>query len=184
MKKLLLACALISGSAFSANYTIDSYHADLRFNIDHFGTSTNSASIHGLTGQLQFDRQAKTGSIEIVVPLDKLTSGNADFDKHLKSADIFNVEKNKDFTFKSTAFEFDGDKVKAVKGDLTLNGKTNPVVLEATKFNCYDNPMLKKEVCGGDFVAKIDRTQWDINFLSDVVTKEVEIFVRVEAAKD
>ena len=47
-------------------------------------------------------------------------------------------------------------------GKLTLKGKTHPVVLKATKFNCYVNPMFKREVCGGDFETTIQRSQWGI----------------------
>jgi len=36
-------------------------------------------------------------------------------------------------------------------------------LLKATNFNCYDSPMLKREVCGGDFEATLDRSQFGMN---------------------
>ena len=62
----------------------------------------------------------------------------------------------------SDKFVFNGDKVSEVHGKLTLKGKTHPVVLKAMKFNCYINPLFKREVCGGDFETNILRSQWDI----------------------
>ena len=62
----------------------------------------------------------------------------------------------------SDKFVFNGDKVSEVQGQLTLKGKTHPVVLKALKFNCYINPLIKREVCGGDFETTIMRSQWDI----------------------
>ena len=53
---------------------------------------------------------------------------------------------------------FDGDKVKSVSGTLTLAGQTQPVTLTASNFNCYQNPMLKREVCGGDFETTLVRS--------------------------
>ena len=41
-------------------------------------------------------------------------------------------------------------------------GQTHPVVLKANKFNCYINPLFKREVCGGDFETTIQRSQWGV----------------------
>jgi polyisoprenoid-binding protein YceI len=38
---------------------------------------------------------------------------------------------------------FDGDKLKEVTGQLTLNGKTHPITIKANKFTCYESPMLQ-----------------------------------------
>ena len=44
--------------------------------------------------------------------------------------------------------------------------------------------MKKVEVCGGDFSAKLDRTQWGVDYLVDAgMTKEVDIVIQIEAAK-
>jgi polyisoprenoid-binding protein YceI len=81
-------------------------------------------------------------------------------------------------------FSFNGDKVSEVAGTMTLLGKTNPVVLKATQFNCYQNPMLKREVCGGDFETTIDRTAYGMNYGVDWgFPKNVRIVVQVEAVK-
>ena len=184
MKKILWALALTLGTASAASYKIDSHHANLRFHIDHFGTSTNSAGIYGLEGTVDFDAAAKTGAVALSIPLDKISSGHPDFDAHLKSPDIFNVAQNKEIKFKSTAFEFDGEKVKSVKGDLTLNGKTHPITLNATKFNCYDSPLRKTQVCGGDFETVLDRSQWGIDCLIDKgMSKDEKVVIQIAAAK-
>ena len=161
MQKILLAAALAAAAAAAsaAQYEIDPFHSNARFEIDHFGTSTNVGGIYKVTGNVQFDPAKKTGSVEAVLPLANLQSSSDEFTKHLKSADIFNAEKYPEIRFASTKFIFDGKKVSAVQGNLTLLGQTHPVVLKASKFNCYQNPMKKVEVCGGDFAATIDRTQ-------------------------
>jgi len=57
-------------------------------------------------------------------------------------------------------FDFSGDKVTQVTGNLTLMGQTHPITLKASNFNCYDNPKHKREVCGGDFETTLDRSQF------------------------
>ena len=67
---------------------------------------------------------------------------------------------------------------------ITLLGKTAPVTLKATQFNCYDSPMLKREVCGGDFETTIDRTQWGMNYgVEWGFPKNVRLVVQIEAVK-
>ncbi|SSY80760.1 YceI family protein [Alysiella crassa] len=187
MKRILLASiiALSAATASAASYKIDSAHTNARFEIDHFGTSSNVGGIYGLEGKLDFDLAKRTGSIDVKLPLANLQTGSQHFTDHLKSADLFNAEKFPEMRFQSTKFVFSGKKVKAVQGKLTLLGKTHPVTLTATKFNCYQSPMLKTQVCGGDFTTTIDRSKWGMNYLVDVgMTKKVKLNIQIEAGKE
>ena len=63
-------------------------------------------------------------------------------------------------------------------------GKTHPVTLKATKFNCYQNPMLKREVCGGDFETSIKRSQWRASYgLNYVFADDIRMMIKEEASK-
>lgn len=166
------------------SYTLDPNHANVRFAIDHFGTTTNQGAFYGLTGDMTFNPAKKTGSIDVVIPMNNLETGNKHFTDHLKSKDFFNAEQYPTAEFKSTKFYFNGDKVSKVTGNLTLLGKTNPVTLTATKFNCYDSPMLKTQVCGGDFETTINRTKWGMDgYVKMGFSKNVKLNIQVEASK-
>lgn len=179
----LLAVMCATGAA-AAEYKIDSNHANARFAANHFGTSTNTGGFYGLSGTVQYDPKAQTGSVDIVIPLSTLNTGLPGFDKHLKSKDFFNAEKYPEMRFQSTKWHFQDGKVTAVDGNLTLLGKTQPVSLKAKQFNCYNSPMLKAQVCGGDFEAVIDRTQWGMDYgVAYGLTKEVKLDIQIEAAK-
>lgn len=74
--------------------------------------------------------------------------------------------------------------VDSVTGQFTLMGKTHPVTLKATKFNCYQNPMLKREVCGGDFETSIKRSQWGASYgLNYGFADDMRLVIQVEAVK-
>ena len=84
----------------------------------------------------------------------------------------------------SSKFLFNGDKVSAVEGNLTLLGKTQAVTLKANQFNCFESPIFKREVCGGDFEATIDRTAFGVNYGIDWgFPKNVRLVLQVEAVK-
>ena len=180
------AVALLAGtvSAHAASYAIDPTHTFVTFEIAHFGTSTNRGRFDKKEGAVEFDRAAKTGKVEIVIDTTSINTGTAAFNKHLQSADLFDSAKYPTLKFVADKFTFSGDKVTEVVGNLTLLGKTNPVTLKATNFNCYDSPMLKREVCGGDFETTLDRTQFGMNYGIDWgFPKNVRLLVQVEAVK-
>ncbi len=59
-----------------------------------------------------------------------------------------------------------------------------PVTLKASNFNCYMNPMLKREVCGGDFETTLKRSQWGMSCGLDMgVPDDVRLLIQVEAIK-
>lgn len=173
-----------SAQAQSATYAIDPTHTFVTFEIPHFGVSTNRGRFDKKSGTVQLDKAGKSGKVEITLETGSINSGTAAFDKHLQSKDFFNAAEFPTAKFVADKFTFNGDKVSEVAGTLTLLGKTNPVTLKATNFGCYENPMLKREVCGGDFETVLVRSQygmgWGLNFgFSD----NVKLVIQVEAIK-
>ncbi|CAN7394256.1 YceI family protein [Acidovorax sp. Leaf73] len=178
------ATAMTAGAAQAANYAIDPTHTFVTFEISHFGATTNRGRFDKKQGTVEFDRAAKTGKVDITIDTTSVNTGTPPFDKHLQSADLFDAAKHPTIKFVSDKFSFNGDKVSEVTGQLTLLGKTAPVTLKATQFNCYDSPMLKREVCGGDFETTIDRTQWGMNYgVEWGFPKNVRLVVQIEAVK-
>jgi polyisoprenoid-binding protein YceI len=171
----LAAAALLSSGlahAEPATYAIDPTHTFATFEIGHFGASTNRGRFDKKAGSVTLDKAAKTGKVEITIDTTSINSGTAAFDKHPT------------MSFVGDKFTFDGDKVMAVAGTLTLLGKTAPVTLKASQFACYQNPMLKREVCGGDFETTVDRTVFGMNYGVDWgFPKNVRVVVQVEAVK-
>ena len=171
--------------AAPATYAIDPTHTFATFEIDHMGATTNRARFDKKQGTVEFDREGKAGKVEVTLDMTSVNSGTPNFDKHLQSADIFNAAKFPTAKFVSDKFVFDGDKVKEVTGQLTLLDKTQPVTFKANKFNCYPSPMLqKREVCGGDFEATIDRTAFGLDYgVNFGAAKQVRLVLQIEAVK-
>ncbi|MCX8520505.1 MAG: YceI family protein [Rhodoferax sp.] len=190
MKKTIVALATASAlfatmsHAQSASYALDPAHTYVIFEISHFGTSTNRGRFDKKEGTVQLDKAAKTGKVEVTIDSTSISTGSEAFNKHLRSADLFDAEKYPTIKFTGDKFTFNGDKVSQITGNLTLLGKTREVTLKATQFNCYTNPMLKRETCGGDFETTIDRTQFGMNYGLDWgFPKEVRLVIQAEAIK-
>ena len=183
---LAAAATLATGIAQAepANYAIDPTHTFVTFEISHFGAAVNRGRFDKKQGSVQLDKAAKSGKVEITFDMTSVNTGTPSFDKHLQSADLFNAAQHPTMKFVADKFVFNGDKVASVEGQLTLLGKTGPLTLKANQFACYDSPMLKREVCGGDFEGTIDRTQWGMNYgVEWGFPKNVRLVVQVEAVK-
>ena len=180
----LAALSMGTAQAQSATYVLDPTHTFVTFEIGHFGTSTNRGRFDKKEGTVQFDRAGKTGKVDLTIDATSISTGTPPIDKHLQSADLFNAAKFPTIQFSADQFRFNGDKVSEVAGKLTLLGQTHPVTLKANTFNCYQSPMLKREVCGGDFETTIDRTQWGMDYgVSFGMPKTVRLIVQAEAIK-
>lgn len=187
MKTLLAVAALglaLNAQAQNATYAIDPTHTFVYFEVGHYGTSTNRGRFDRKEGSVQLDRAARSGRVEVSFELASVSTGVPMLDKHLLSGDFFDSARYPNATFVGDKFSFDGNKVVQVSGNLTLRDKTVPVVLKATRFNCYLNPLLRRETCGGDFETTIKRSQWGMRWGLDAgVPDEVRLLVQVEAIK-
>ena len=180
------AALLAAGAAQAepATYNVDPTHSAVVYEIPHFGTSTNRGRWQAKEGTVQFDKAAKTGKVEVTLDTSTVSSGVAQLDKHLQGKDFFDVAQYPTAKFVGDKFTFNGDKVSEISGTLTMLGKTQPITLKATNFNCYQSPMLKREVCGGDFETTIQRSQWGVNWgLNMGFSDAVHLLVQVEAIK-
>ncbi len=181
---LLLALGFQAGaSAQSVRYNLDPTHTFVTFEVTHFGTSTNRGRFDRKEGFVELDTQAKKGKVEVSIDMKSINTGTPKFDSHLLSKDFFRADEFATARFTGENFTFDGDKVSAVAGQLTMLGKTQPLTLKARHFNCFDHPMLKKQVCGGDFEATLERSQWGMTGLLPMVPDTVRLVIQVEGVK-
>jgi polyisoprenoid-binding protein YceI len=178
----LLAAASLA-QAESVTYAVEPMHTYVTFEVRHFGTSTNRGRFDKKDGSITLDRAAKTGRADITIDTASISSGLALFDGHLRGDNFLRVKEFPSARFTGNQFSFDGDKVSAVSGTLSLLGKTLPITLNATHFNCYDNPMLKREVCGGDFEATLQRSAYGMSYGLPGIPDSVKLVIQIEAVR-
>ena len=189
MTRTLIASALLTSLVATAaqaaptTYAIEPTHTFVTFEAKHFGTSTNRGRFDKKSGSVTIDTEAKTGQVDITIEMGSINTGTAPFDGHLKGKDFFNAEAFPQATFKSTKVVFEGDKVSSVVGNLTLLGKTQTVVLKANHYGCYDNPMLKRQVCGGDFETTIQRGDFGMTYGLPFIPNDIKLVIQVEAVR-
>jgi polyisoprenoid-binding protein YceI len=164
-------------------WTIDPTHTEVGFVARHLMVSKVRGSFSEVSGSVTVDDDVAQSTAEVVVQLASVSTGTADRDTHLRSADFFDVENHPTMTFRSTAF--DGS---TLRGDLTIKGVTKPVELDiefgGTATDPYGNEKAAFEATG-----EVDRTEWGLTWNAPLekggvlVSEKVKLAIDVQLAK-
>ena len=139
MKKQLLS-ALIGASllapmaASAADYVIDreGAHASITFKVSHLGYSYVVGRFNDFSGDFSYDAAKPTAAkVNVTVNTLSVDSNHAERDKHIRSADFLNTSQFAQATFTSTTVEDKGNGDLVINGNLTLNGVTKPLAINA-----------------------------------------------------
>lgn len=164
------------------SYVIDITHTAVFYEYPHLELSTNRGRFAVKGGTVQLDRGGHSGRVDLTIDTSVVDSGVALMNKRMQGPDLFNSADFPTGHFVADRFDFDGDRLVAVQGQLTLLGRSNPVTLSALRFNCYLNPLLKRRTCGGDFDTTIVRSQWGLTWGLDMgMPDPVHLLLQVEA---
>jgi polyisoprenoid-binding protein YceI len=186
MKLQILIATLLAATATSsiaATYNLDPTHTYPSFEADHMGLSVWRGKFDKTSGTVSFDAAAKTGSLDVKIDASSIDFGLEAMNKHAKEDSMFNVAKFPTITYTSKSFKFEGDKLVAVDGELTLLGVTKTVALKVNKFKCIMHPRYKKEVCGADATAEFKRSDFGLNYGLPNFSPEVKLAIQIEAIK-
>jgi len=187
MKKILaLVCATaLSGAACAApeTYTIEPTHSLPRFEYNHLGYSIQLSRFDKISGTITLDHAARTGAVDVTIDARSVNTGYALFNEHIQGDELFATAKYPTIAFKSDKVKFDGDKVAAVDGELTIKGVTRPVTLTVNSFHCMPHPMVKKDACGATATARVKRSEFNMSKGVPYVSDEVTLTLPVEAIK-
>lgn len=190
-KRLALAAAFAATSSLAVaapvSYRIDPTHTDVIASWSHLGFSNPIAHFGQVDGTIVYDAQdIAASSVSVTIPLAGLNSHVPAFDKHLRSADLFDAEKHPAITFRSTKVESAGAGRLRVTGDLTVKGVTRPAVLDVTLNKVGEHPMKKVPTIGFDATTTLKRSEFGIAYAVPAVSDEVRIRITTEAsvAKD
>jgi polyisoprenoid-binding protein YceI len=185
---LSLSGLLATTAALAApvKYAIDSNHTYPSFEADHFGgLSVFRGKIKSTSGTVMLDKEAATGTLDVVMDMSTIDFGNDKLNDHSKKKEMFDVEKFPKATYSGKLTGFKNGQPTEVDGNLTLHGVTKPVKLKLNSFKCITDMMSKKERCGADASGMINREDFGVSFGKDMGFKmDVKLLVQVEALRE
>lgn len=166
-------------------YALDTNHTSVHFAVSHNDISYVRGRFAKLRGNVQYDAQAKTGSMVISVQTNSVDTGNTAVDNVLRSDQFLDADSYPEVHFTSDRFVFEDSKLVAIEGRLLLHGAERPVRLEARRFVCKEVPLglLRRYVCGGDFRLVLKRSEFGMTRFLPEVGDEVELEISGEAPR-
>jgi polyisoprenoid-binding protein YceI len=182
---IALAAVTTAAVAAPVTYQADPEHTYPSFEADHFGgMSVWRGKFKSTTGTVVLDREAKTGTVDMVIDTSSIDTGHDKLNTHLKSSDagMFDTAKFPTATYKGKLVNFKDGAPTEVVGELTLHGVTKPVTLTIRSFKCMPHPMKKKEFCGADAVTTIHRDDFGVDWGKAFGFKmDVKLAIQIEA---
>ncbi|GGH93795.1 YceI family protein [Pseudomonas fluvialis] len=182
---LTLGAALFAGQALAADYAIDKpgQHAFINFKISHLGYSWLYGTFKDFDGSFSFDAaNPEASKVNVTINTASLDSNHAERDKHLRSADFLNVDKHPQASFVSTAVKSTGEGTADITGDLTLNGVTKPVVIQARLLGEGQDPWGGYRA-GFEGSTRIALKDFGITKDLGPASQEVELILSVEGIR-
>ncbi|MFC3715678.1 YceI family protein [Luteimonas soli] len=182
---VLAALLAVGGTAAAAtvHYDIDPEHTFPSFEADHLaGLSVWRGKFNHSSGKVALDRAAGTGSVEVAIDTASIDFGHDALNEHARGAELFDVAKYPQATYSGRLEGFVDGKPTRVVGELTLHGVTRPVELKINSFKCMPHPVLKRELCGADALATIQRDEFGMPAGKDYgFSMAVTLRIQVEA---
>jgi len=167
----------------SGDYTIDPTHSRLGFSTRHAMVTTVRGQFSDYAGTATIDAANPANSrVSLTIATGSIDTGVADRDGHLRSADFFDADNNKEITFVSTDVRRDGDDW-AITGDLTIKGVTKPVTVVFESTGSARDPFGNLRV-GFEGGTTINRKDWDLTWNAALETGGVLVSEKVKLEFD
>ena len=183
---LCAACSLLAPARVEATpYEVDTAHTSIYFAVAHRNISFVRGRFQKIAARVDFDPDARSGSIVVDVDPASVDTGNATLDGVLRSAQFLETETYSGVRFVSGRLAFDGGTLSAVEGTLWLHGVQRPATLTADRFVCREVAfgLARQYVCGGAFHAVIRRSEFGMTRYATDVGDDVRLDINVEGVR-
>jgi len=167
----------------AGTWAIDPTHSEVGFVARHLMVTKVRGSFTDVTGTVQVGQDIGDSVANVTIKTASVSTGTADRDTHLRSADFFDVDTYPEITFVSTSY--DGD---TLTGDLTIKGVTKPVTLDV-EFNGVATDPWGNDKAAFEATGELNRTDWGLTWNANLekggvlVSEKIKLVIDVQLAK-
>ncbi len=183
--------AMDPSAATSGNYAADAGHSMVGWSVNHLGFNDYFGIFGDVAGTLTLDTENMgNSSVDVTIPIASVVVPSQGLKDHLLrdgrdgAAPDFFGSSPAPARFVSTSINKQTDTTAEIAGDLTLNGQTHPVTIQAELAGMGTNMMTRAETLGFHGTTTISRSQWGVSFGTQFgVADEVELYITVAFEK-
>jgi polyisoprenoid-binding protein YceI len=183
IKTILGLILLTSTFSYAAptTYKVDPAHSFVLFRIKHMDVGHVYGRFNEPNGTITIDdADPAKSSFTLELQTQRVDTGIAKRDDHLRSPDFFNAKQFPAIKFASKEVK-KSDKGYEVTGDLTLHGVTKSIT-----FNIEQTGQVAtgpKQIIGFETTVEIKRTDFGMNKMVGPAADDVRLMISLEAAK-
>lgn len=172
-----------------ATWTIDPMHSEIGFKVRHLVISNVSGKFTEFEGTVIADKEDfSDAKASFSADINSISTGPAQRDEHLKSADFFDAANHPKLTFESTSITPKGGDEFDMTGNLTIRGVSKPVTLSVELGGIGPNA-YGQTVAGFEINGKINRKDFGLNWSAVteaggvVVGDDIKLHISAELVK-
>lgn len=168
-------------------FVLDPAHTRVGFVARHMMVSKVRGSFGEVTGEITVAEDPTDSTVTVTIGVASITTGVADRDAHLRSADFLELDEYPSLTFRSTGLEA-AEGGFTLRGELTIKGVTRQVALDVEYEGVAASPW-GQEVIGFTARTEIDREDFGITWNQALETggvlvgKRITIEIEAEAIR-
>lgn len=161
-------------------WALDPAHSAVNFTVRHLGISKVRGHFADFAVDVVIGDSPETSSVEAVIQVASVATGNADRDAHVLADDMLDVAQRPTITFRSTSIAGAGTDWEAV-GDLTIGEVTVPTTLAVDLGGVQEMPAGGPRHAGFEATAELRRKDFGLMpsipnaALGDVVKIDLDI---------
>lgn len=151
-------------------WTIDPTHSEIGFKVKHMMFTNVSGKFTNIQAVIENENDNfETSKISFTAEVNSIDTNNEDRDKHLRSADFFDVENYPNLSFTSTKVEKNKEGNYTIYGDLTIKNKTQSIALDTAYSGLMKDPWGNTKA-GISLTGKINRKEFGLTWNSALET--------------
>lgn len=165
------------------SWTVDPSHTEVGFVARHLMVTKVRGRFAQVAGSVTIAEPFEGSSVTATADIASVSTGNADRDAHLRSADFFDADNFPQMSFASTAVGAD-----FLEGDLTIRGVTHParfaLSFEGVAADPWGNTKAAFEA-----TATVNRKDWGLEWNAALegggvlVSEKIQIVLEVQLLK-
>jgi polyisoprenoid-binding protein YceI len=168
----------------AGDYTLDLTHTRIGFSARHAMVTTVRGQFNDFEGAAHLDTaDPSASSAKVSIRAASITTGQADRDAHLRSADFFDADTFPELTFVTSSVTRGDASTWTVTGDLTIKGVTNPVSIDFESTGSAKDPYGNLRV-GFEGSTSINRKDWGLTWNAALETGGVLVSDKIKLEFD
>lgn len=165
-------------SVTPGTYEVDPGHTQITFGVSHFGISTYTGVLSGVSGGLSIDpKKVGATTLDVSVSTASVRTTSEKLDEELRGAEWLEAERFPEMRFKSVKVTSTGPASANIAGLLTLHGVTRPLTLRAKFVGAGPNPISKLLNVGFHADATLKRSDFGVETYLPMIGDEITISI-------